>query len=114
MLPSFNSRASMSDLLPKVDVYRFSDSARQELATLVTEAVRTVLEEEGLKRRRLPAGALKASDAATYIGISRSGFYALLKHDPSLLQRSFTAGRSRLWPTAALDTWMLARQSESA
>ena len=101
----------MSDLLPKVDVVRFSDSARLELASLVSEAVRAALEEQGLKRPRVPAGALKAADAAAQIGISRSGFHTLLKHDPSLRQRFSTADRSRLWPTAALDTWMLARQS---
>jgi hypothetical protein len=54
----------MSDLLPKVDVYRFSDRARHELAILVTEAVRTALEEQCRKRPRIPARALKAADAA--------------------------------------------------
>jgi hypothetical protein len=110
MLALETNEGDMSDLRKKADVYRFSDSARLQLASLVSEAVRAALEEQGLKRPRVPAGALKAVDAAQ-IGISRSGFHALLKDDPSLGQRFFTTDRSRLWPTAALDTWMLARQS---
>jgi hypothetical protein len=58
----------MSDKIAKVEV-RFSDSARLDLASLVSEAVRAALEEQGLKQPRVPASALKAADAAAQIGI---------------------------------------------
>lgn len=79
----------------------------------MTEAVRKALEEQGLKKPCPPPGAVKAAGAAIYVGVSRSGFYQLLKNDPMLLRLSFTAGRSRLWSTTALDTWMQARQAEA-
>jgi predicted DNA-binding transcriptional regulator AlpA len=102
------------ELLPRVDVYRLSAQIREELASLVSEAVRAALEEQGLRKRPAPEGALRGRAAAKYIGISPSHFYALLKEDPHLLGASFTAGRCRMWPTAALDEWMRVRRTQSA
>jgi predicted DNA-binding transcriptional regulator AlpA len=100
-------------LLPNVNVVRLSEDARREFTGLMSEAFREVLEEWSRKKPRLTPGALKAADAATYVGVSRSGFYQLLKNDPTLLKLSFSAGRSRRWSTSALDKWMQARQAQA-
>jgi predicted DNA-binding transcriptional regulator AlpA len=102
------------ELLPKVDLYRLSAHIRDELASLVSEAVRAALEEQGLRKPVAPAGALRGPDAAAYLGVGRSHFYDLLKEDPELLSASFTAGRCRMWPTTALDEWMQVRRTRSA
>jgi predicted DNA-binding transcriptional regulator AlpA len=99
-----------SELLPKVDVYRLSEAALQQLQPLINAAVRAALEEQGLKKPRVTPGALRGKDAADYLGISRSRFYALLKTDPALKAASFTVGKSRAWTIAALDEWMRLNQ----
>jgi predicted DNA-binding transcriptional regulator AlpA len=102
---------STNVLLPQVDLTRISDAARQVLTEIVTAAVWRALEEQGLRKPATPAGALRALDAAAYVGIKRSSFYKLLKEDPSLRDLSFTAGRCRMWPTIALDEWMRLRRA---
>jgi predicted DNA-binding transcriptional regulator AlpA len=103
-----------TELLPKVDLWQVSSAARQVLTDLVNEAVRKALEEHGLKRSRTPAVALRGTDAAAYIGVGRSRFYGLLKEHPELMAASYTVGKARCWPVAALDAWMQARQAEAA
>jgi predicted DNA-binding transcriptional regulator AlpA len=99
-----------TELFPKVDLWRISDEARQALIQLVKQSVREALEEQGLRKPPVPAGALRGSDAAAYLGVGRSHFYGLLKEDPQLLGLSFTVGRCRMWPTAGLDEWMQLRR----
>jgi predicted DNA-binding transcriptional regulator AlpA len=96
--------ADGEDLLPRVDVYRLSDGIRRELARLMGDAVRDALDKCG--RLPHPTGALKATQAAAYIGLSRSKFYEVLKKDPGLMQQSFTVGKCRLWPISTLDSWI--------
>jgi predicted DNA-binding transcriptional regulator AlpA len=52
---------------------------------------------------------MKAAKAAAYLNISRSKFYKVLEEDPELKDSSFTLGKCRLWPVAALDAWIQAR-----
>jgi hypothetical protein len=99
-----------SELLPKVDLWRISDEARQALIQLVKQSLREALEEQGLKKPPVPTGALRGADAAAYLGVGRSHFYGLLKEDPQLLGLSFTVGRCRMWPIAGLDEWMQLRR----
>jgi hypothetical protein len=60
-----------TELLPKVDVYRLSGRARQDLAELISVAVREALVGQGRGyREKQKPGALGAYSAA-YLGISR-------------------------------------------
>lgn len=101
--------ASADDLLPRVDVHRLSETIRQDIINLVGDAVRDVMFELAAKRRQLPAGALKAAEAAAYLSLSRSKFYEVVKEDAVLLQSSFKVGKCRLWPIASLNSWIQAR-----
>ena len=96
------------DLLPKVDLFRISGPVLEALSDFVREAVRQEL------ATAAPAGALRAAEAADYIGVCRSRFYKLLKEDPQLPGLSFTVGTARMWPREALDRWMQARQAKTA
>jgi len=100
------------ELLPKVELWHLGGPARQMLADLVSDAVCEALEARDLKRPKPPAGALRAKDAASYVGVSRSAFYKILDDDPQLKGLSFTVGKSRMWPTADLDSWMQARRAQ--
>lgn len=104
----------MSELLPKVEVWRITDQVALALHELVKDAVRKVLEEEGLRRAPVQPEALRINEAARYVGVGRSTFYKLMKEDDHhLMSTSFTAGRCRMWTKAALDEWM-ARKSGSS
>jgi len=104
--------ADGEDLLPRVDVYGLSARIRRELACLIGDAVRDALDECG-RLPQLPSGAVKATQAAAYIGLSRSKFYEILKKDPSLIHQSFTVGKCRLWPISALDSWIHAKGKQN-
>ena len=68
---------SMSnELLPKVELWRISDEARQALIQLVKQSVREALEEQGLRKPPVPTGALRGADAAAY---HRCGTQPLLR-----------------------------------
>src|SRR5262245_45414002 len=79
------------------------------LKDLVHEAVRSALEDKGLKGIRPPPGALRADQAAAYIGVGRSRFYKLLTEDSQLKSLSFTVGNCRMWAVPSLDAWMRER-----
>jgi hypothetical protein len=96
------------ELLPKVDLFRISGPMLEVLSDLVRQAVRQEMAEAA------PPGAMRAAQAADYIGVGRSRFYKLLKEDPQLLGLSFTVGTARMWPREALDRWMQARQAKTA
>jgi hypothetical protein len=84
----------MNDLLPKVDLYRISESARQDLAELVRDVVRDVVRQE-LKEhssKRFSAGGMGADSAAAYLGVGRSTFYVLLEKHPELKRASYKVG----------------------
>ena len=106
------------DLLHRVELCRISPDGRQALDALVQQAVSDVLEKLGLVKpqvakttlREVPKTALRAEEAAAYIGVGRSTFYTLVKEDLHLLAASFTVGRCRMWLTPALDEWMQARR----
>jgi predicted DNA-binding transcriptional regulator AlpA len=74
-----------------------------DLQKLVEDGMRKVLDE---KQSSGPAGALRAEQAASYIGVKRRSFYYLLREDPDLNQACFRVGTTRLWPKAELDAWM--------
>src|SRR6188472_1360594 len=74
------------ELLPKVDLFRISDPMLEVLTSLVRQAVRQEM------AAAAPAGALRAADAARYLGLGRSKFYAMLKADPELMGASFCVG----------------------
>src|SRR5262245_16552350 len=90
------------ELLTKVDLFRLSGPAREDLWAILRE----VLAEEGCRK----AGALRATEAAAYIGVSRSRFYELLKEDQSLEAIAVSMGEIRVWPTADLDRWLQDRR----
>ena len=100
------------DLLPRVALYQLCDAARREIAELVQGAVHEVLQLNGLSRPVTPAGALKARDAARYIGLSRARLYELLREDPIIKEASITSGRARLFLTTGLDQWLRAKQAK--
>ena len=58
-----------------------------------------------------PAGALRAAEAARYLGLGRSRFYTLLDEHPQLLAASFTVGKARMWSTASLDAWITSKHA---
>jgi|SRR5262245_29217338 len=88
----------------------FSHLFRQELAGLVTEAVRTELEKRFPQRAITPTAALKAREAAGYLGISRGSFYNLLQVDKELAGASTYIGDARVWRIRFLDVWLERRQ----
>jgi predicted DNA-binding transcriptional regulator AlpA len=100
------------DLLPRVDVYGLSDRIRHELTRLVADAVSDAFARRGTTPQ-LPTGALRAKQAAAYIGLSRSKFYEVLKNDRVLMQHSLTVGKCRLWPISVLDTWIQAKGKQN-
>jgi excisionase family DNA binding protein len=93
-----------NDLLPKVELWQLSEPAIRALK----DVVRLVLDERGISTKP-PIGALRAAQAATYIGVGRSKFYQLLRTEPQLQASSFRAGTARLWRKEDLDTWMQAQ-----
>jgi hypothetical protein len=101
--------ADREALLPKVDLYRLSDRARQEISEIVDSSVGRALAAQSSKRVRLPPAGLRAADAARYVGLGRSSFYAQLKTDAALMAASFKVGNSRIWKVSALDAWLLAK-----
>jgi predicted DNA-binding transcriptional regulator AlpA len=74
-----------------------------DLQKLVEDSVRKVLAE---KSGSAPTGALRAQQAASYIGVGKRKFYYLLHNDPELAQACLRIGAARVWPKAALDAWM--------
>jgi hypothetical protein len=99
----------MSDeLLPRVDLFRISGPMLEALTDLVRQAVRQEM------AAAAPAGALRAADAARYLGLGRSKFYVMLKADPELMGASFCVGTARLWSREALDGWMRTKQDIDA
>jgi len=99
-----------TELLPKVDVVRVSDRARQELAELISAAVREALggQGRGLLEKPKP-GALAALGAAAYLGISRSLLFELRRRDPAFPQPA-KLGRRRLWLISDLDSYARAQR----
>jgi predicted DNA-binding transcriptional regulator AlpA len=94
-----------TELLPKVDVYRLSSRARQDLAELVTAAVREALGGQGRGYHEKPQpAALGAYSTAAYLGISRSLLYELRRRDPAFPQPA-KLGRRRLWLVSDLDDY---------
>ena len=81
------------DLLHRVELCRISPAGRRALDDLVQQAVSDVLEKLGLVKpqvanttlREVPTTALRAKEAAAYIGVGRSTFYTLVKEDLHLL-----------------------------
>lgn|SRR5262245_9102763 len=90
----------------------FSHLFRQELAGLVTEAVRTELEKRFPQRAITPTAALKAREAARYLGISRGSFYNLLQVDKELAGASIYIGDARVWSIIFLDAWLAQKQGQ--
>jgi hypothetical protein len=88
----------------------FSHLFRQELADLLKEAVRTELEKQFPQKPIPPTAALKAREAAHYLGISRGSFYNLLQVDKELASASIYIGDARVWPIRFLDRWLERRQ----
>jgi hypothetical protein len=101
--------AATDALLPKVDLYKLSDEARQQISAIVESSVTRAIAAQSSARPRLAPAGLRASDAARYIGLGRSSFYARLKTDDVLLAASFKVGNSRIWKVSALDAWLLAQ-----
>jgi predicted DNA-binding transcriptional regulator AlpA len=91
-------------LLPQVAVHRLTEHALGELKALFSAVVRDAL--DARQRLRVPPGALRAPQAAAYIGISKSLFYQQLKEYPELQAASFTIGKARCWPIPVLDEWI--------
>jgi hypothetical protein len=56
--------------------------------------------------------AFKAAEAATYIGISKSAFYELLKANPDLDGASIYLGATRVWPKRFLDLFLEQKQGQ--
>ena len=75
---------------PSRRTLRISPDGREALDAIIQQAVSQALEKLGLKPKR----PLHTDEAADYIGVGRSSFYALMKEDPSLHAASFTVGRS--------------------
>jgi predicted DNA-binding transcriptional regulator AlpA len=90
-----------SDLLHRVEICAISDDSRE----LLKQLVREVLVERGFTQPK-ETGALRAKEAAAYIGIAKTRFYQLIKEDPLLGAASYNVGRSRAWPKAILDKWL--------
>jgi hypothetical protein len=88
----------------------FSHLFRQELAGLVTEAVRAEIEKQFQQKPITLTAALKAREAARYLGISRGSFYNLLQVDKELAGASIYIGDARVWPIRFLDIWLERRQ----
>jgi len=57
----------------------------------------------------LPA-AFRAGEAATYLGISKSAFYELIKANPDLDGAGIYLGGTRVWPKRFLDQWLEQKQ----
>jgi len=87
-----------------------SDAARREICNLVasetTSAMTRILAELSSKGLGVAPAALKAREAARYLGISRSGFYNLLEIDRTLAAASIYVGKARVWPREALDNFL--------
>jgi excisionase family DNA binding protein len=98
----------LADLLHKAEMCALSGDARDVIKAIVREA----LAEAGLALPR-ETGALRAKEAAAYLGIAKTRFYKLIKEDPALGAASVRVGRSRSWPKHVLDDW-LRRQSSPA
>jgi excisionase family DNA binding protein len=96
----------VSDLLHKVELCALSGDARQ----LLKDLIREVFAESGLALPR-ETGALRAKEAAAYLGIGKTRFHELLKEDPNLDAASIRVGRARVWPKEALDKWLKAKSS---
>src|SRR5262244_1510925 len=96
-------------LLPKVDVYKLSDEAQEAISAIVKASVTQVLSAQSSARPRLPPAGLRGPNAARYLGLGRSSFYARVKTDPALLGASFKVGNTRIWKVSALDAWLLAQ-----
>jgi predicted DNA-binding transcriptional regulator AlpA len=90
-----------AELFPKVELWQLSEHAIHTLE----EIMRRVLAEQATS----PTGAMRAAQAAAYIGVGRSKFYELLRTDPSLRTCSFRAGTARMWRKEDLDAWMQAQ-----
>jgi predicted DNA-binding transcriptional regulator AlpA len=85
-----------------------SDAAREEIAQIVAAAVDRAMAQLGSKRGSVAPAALKAADAARFLGVGRSTFYNLLKADAALMAASFKIGTSRVWAIEVLDDWLRA------
>jgi len=81
---------------------------QNQLALINLDELRKLFEEvKGARPENdVQVGALKAEQAASYLGISRRSFYYLLKDDPDLDQACFIVGVAKRWPKAELDAWM--------
>jgi hypothetical protein len=101
--------AATDALLPKVDLYAISDEARLQISAIVESSVTRALGAQSSGRPRLAPAGLRGPDAARYVGLGRSSFYARLKTDPALLGASFKVGNTRIWKVSALDAWLLAQ-----
>ena len=98
-----------TELLPKVEVWRLPEHVTRALK----DAMRIVLDERDHRASAL-VGGMRAKEAATYLGIGRSKFYQLLKHDVDLMGSSFGVGTARMWPRKISTRGCTLRSSEQA
>jgi predicted DNA-binding transcriptional regulator AlpA len=96
---------SGNDLLHRVELCAVSGPARE----LFKQLLREVLTEQG--GPGAPVGALRAADAAAYVGVSRSSFYVILKQDPALAAIAVAMGDYRVWRPPDLDQWLQDRRA---
>jgi excisionase family DNA binding protein len=94
----------MSDLLHRVELCAISAATRE----LIKDLIREVRDEQGRAQPK-QVGALRAKEAAAYLGIAKTRFYKLIQEDAALGAASYRVGRSRAWPKEALDNWLQAQ-----
>src|SRR5687768_1790089 len=92
------------DLLHQVRLCDVSADAREQLKVLLRE----VLAEHP---KMTPVGALRAAEAAAYIGLSRSKFYVMLKEDAALAAMAVPVSDTRVWRPPDLDQWLQDRRT---